>query len=106
MPFSCQTSRFAHITLGTVCSTHFSGVLTSYLTLVLYTPLKGAEGSSPTRITQIGAPKLKLCPKQPGLLYVQNKTRNWLEHNPTLSEFLGHIESEFEGTYFRMFISP
>ena len=28
---------------------------------------------------------------------------NWLEHSPTLSEFLGHIESEFEGTYFRMF---
>ena len=29
--------------------------------------------------------------------------RNWLEHSPTLSKFLGHIESEFEGTYFRMF---
>ena len=26
-----------------------------------------------------------------------------LEHSPSLSEFLGHIESEFEGTYFRMF---
>ena len=23
----------------------------------------------------------------------KNKTRNWLEHDPTLSEFLGHIES-------------
>ena len=33
----------------------------------------------------------------------KNRTRNWLEHSPTLSEFLGHIESEFEGTYFRMF---
>ena len=30
----------------------------------------------------------------------------WLEHSPTLSEFLGHIESEFEGIYFRMFGSP
>ena len=29
-----------------------------------------------------------------------------LEHNPSLSELLGHIESEFEGTYFRMFGSP
>ena len=33
----------------------------------------------------------------------KNRTRNWLEHIPTLSEFLGHIESEFEGTYFLMF---
>ena len=33
----------------------------------------------------------------------KNRTRIWLEHSPTLSEFLGHIESEFEGTYFMMF---
>ena len=33
----------------------------------------------------------------------KNRTINWLEHNPTLSEFLGHIESEYEGTYFMMF---
>ena len=32
-----------------------------------------------------------------------NRTRNWLEHSPTLSEFLGHIESEFEGSYLIMF---
>ena len=25
----------------------------------------------------------------------KNRTRNWLEYGPTLSEFLGHIESEF-----------
>ena len=29
-----------------------------------------------------------------------------LEHSPSLSEFLDHIESEFEGTYFRMFGLP
>ena len=29
-----------------------------------------------------------------------------LEHIPSLSEFLGHIESEFEGTYFMMFGAP
>ena len=29
-----------------------------------------------------------------------------LEHSPSLSEFLGHIESEFEGTYFLMFGAP
>ena len=35
----------------------------------------------------------------------KNRIRNWLEHSPTLSELLGQIESEFEGTYFRMFDS-
>ena len=36
----------------------------------------------------------------------KNRTRNWLEHSPTLSDFLGNIESEFEGTYFMMFSLP
>ena len=34
---------------------------------------------------------------------LKNLTRNWLEHSPTLSEFLGYLESEFEDIYFRMF---
>ena len=29
-----------------------------------------------------------------------------LEHSSSLSEFLGHIESEFEGIYSRMFCVP
>ena len=29
-----------------------------------------------------------------------------LEHSPSLSEFLGHLESKFEGTYFRLFGDP
>ena len=29
-----------------------------------------------------------------------------LEHSPSLSEFLGHIESEVEGTYFGLFGAP
>ena len=33
----------------------------------------------------------------------KNRTRIWHEHSPTLSDFLGHVESEFEGTYFKMF---
>ena len=40
MAFSCQTSQFTDITRGTVCNTHFLGVLTSYLTLSLCTLLK------------------------------------------------------------------
>ena len=51
----------------------FSGVITPYMTLVLCIHLNlSAKGSSPTGITQIEAPKLELCPKQPGLLYDQN----------------------------------
>ena len=37
---------------------------------------------------------------------VKNWNRIWLEHSPTLSEFVGHIESDFECIYFRMFGSP
>ena len=33
-------------------------------------------------------------------------TRIWLEHGPTLSECLGHLESEFDDAYFLMFGSP
>ena len=39
----------------------------------------------------------------PDYFMFKNRTRNWLEHGPTLSEFLSHIESEFEGTYFLIF---
>ena len=30
---------------------------------------------------------------------VKNWNIIWLEHSPTLSEFLGHLESEFVGIY-------
>ena len=36
----------------------------------------------------------------------KNITINCLEHGPILSDFLDHIESEFEGTYFMMFGFP
>ena len=47
--------------------------------------------------------------------YIQNNpdysmfkagTRIWLAHGPTLSEFLGHLESEFDDVYFFMYDSP
>ena len=31
-------------------------------------------------------------------------TRIWLAHGPTLSQFLGHLESEFDDTYFLSFV--
>ena len=33
-------------------------------------------------------------------------TRIWLEHGPTLSEFLGHLYAEFDDSYFLMFGYP
>ena len=36
----------------------------------------------------------------------QNRSRIWLEYSPTLSEFLGHLESEFDDAYFCMFGFP
>ena len=36
----------------------------------------------------------------------KNCSRIWLEYGPTLSEFLGHLESEFGEVYFWMFGSP
>ena len=33
--------------------------------------------------------------KNPDYSMFKNRTINWLEHSPTVSEFLGHIESEF-----------
>ena len=47
--------------------------------------------------------------------YVQNNTdysmikteiRIWLAHGPTLSEFLSHLDKEFENVYFYMVCSP
>ena len=34
---------------------------------------------------------------------IKTETEILLEHSPSLSEFLGHIDSEFDGTYLRMF---
>ena len=36
----------------------------------------------------------------------KTETRIWLEHVPTLSKFLGHLESGFDDAYFCMFGFP
>ena len=55
-------------------------------------------------IIQFGAPKLKICPKQQGLLYFQNKTRICLKIELHFDEFLGPMGSKFEYTYFKEFV--
>ena len=42
----------------------------------------------------------------PDYSMIKTEAKIFLEHSPSLSEFLGHIESEFEGSYFRVFYSP
>ena len=37
---------------------------------------------------------------------IKTEVETFLEHSPSLSEFLDHIESEFEGSYFSVFYSP
>ena len=46
-------------------------------------------------IIQFGAPKLKICPKQPGLLYFQNKTIICPKTELHFDEFMGSMGSKF-----------
>ena len=94
MAFSCQTSRFTRITLGTVCITNFSGVLTSFFfdTISLY-----SFKSKVLRVLfQLESPNSEYRNSR----YVRNNSDYsmsktdagiFLAHGPTLSEFLGHL---------------
>ena len=42
----------------------------------------------------------------PDYSMIKTETRIWFAHGPTLSEFLGHLEPEFDDAYFFMFGSP
>ena len=42
----------------------------------------------------------------PDYSMIKTETRIWFAHGPTLSEFLGHLEPEFDDAYFFMFDSP
>ena len=62
-------------------------------------------------ILQLESPKLEhrnssYVLNNPDYSIFKNRTRNWLEHGPTLSEFLGHIELELDDAYFYMFFFP
>ena len=57
-------------------------------------------------IIQFGALKLKICSKQPGLLYFQNITRICLKIELYFDEFLGPMGSKFEYIYFKEICSP
>ena len=96
MAFSCQLVNLP-IILGTVCITHFSGVLTSYFdTMSIY--------SFKAKVLRVLLNLKSPNSEHRSSSYVQNNpdysifkagTRIWLAHGPTLSEFLGHLGSEF-----------
>ena len=105
MAFSCQLVNLP-ITLRTVCITHFSGVLTSYFdTMSLYS----FKSKVLRVIFQLESPNSEHRSSS----YVQNNpdysmfkagTKIWLAHGPTLSEFLGHLGSEFGDSYSLIFV--
>ena len=76
--------------------------------MVIFAPLNiSNKGYIPTGITKFGAPEVKFRSKQFGLLYDQNRNQNLAcAHGPNLSEFLSHLEQEFDNFYFYMDGSP
>ena len=42
----------------------------------------------------------------PDYSMIKTETIIWLAHGPTLSDFLGHLDLEFDDVYFYMFGSP
>ena len=94
MAFSCQLVILP-IFLGTVCITHFSGILTSYFdTRSLYS----FKAKVIRVLFQFESPNSE----HRNSSYVLNNRANlcskaepefWLAHGPTLSEFLGYLES-------------
>ena len=74
MAFSCQTSQFTDFTLGTVEIPNFQCLDSIFDTDYLHSfNAKVLRVLLQLESPKIGALKLKLCPKQPGLLYVQKQ---------------------------------
>ena len=105
MAFSCQLVNLP-ITLGIVCISHFSGVLTSFFdTISLYyfkskvlrVLLKFESPNSKHRSSSYvrNNPAYSMSKADAGI---------FLAHGPTLSEFLGYLGSEFDDPYFLSFV--
>ena len=107
MAFSCQLVILPSF-LGTVCITHFSGVLTSYfdtrsLYLFKYKVLRV--------LFQLESPNSEhrnssYVRNNPDYSMFKTEIRICLAHVPTLSDFLGHLEPKFDDFYFFKFGSP
>ena len=105
MAFSCQLVNL-QITLGTVCITHFSGVLTSYFdTMTLY----AFKGKVIRVLSQLESPNSehrnsRYVRNNPDYSMSKADAGIFLVHGPSLSECLGHLGSEFDDSYFLSFV--
>ena len=50
--------------------------------------------------------KSSYVPNNSDYSIIKTEIRIWIEHGPTLSEFLSHLEQEFDNVYFYMDGSP
>ena len=99
MAFSCQTSRFTRITLEIVRIINFSGVLNfMFDSRSLYS----FKAKVLRVLFQLESPNSEHR-NNPDYSMFKAGTRIWLAHGPTLSEFLGHLGSEFDDSYFIRF---
>ena len=108
MAFSCQTSRFTRITLETVCITNFfrasnfifdTRSLYSFKAKVLRVLFQLESPNSEHRNSSY-------VRNNPDYSMFKTEIRIWLAHDLTLSEFLGHLEPEFDDSYVFRFDSP
>ena len=90
----------------TVCITHFTGVLTSYFdTMSLYS----FKAKVLRVLFQLESPNLehrnsRYVRNNPDYSMPKADAGIFLANGPTLSEYLGNLESEFDDSYFISFV--
>ena len=107
MAFLCQTSQFTYFTRDSLYYSFFWGSNFMFDTISLY-----YFKSKVLRVLfQLESPNSEnrdsgYVRNNPDYSMIKTETRIWIAHGPTLSEFLGHLEIEFDDCYFFMFGSP
>ena len=107
MAFSCQTNQFTDYTRDSLYYSFFRGLNFMFDSKAFYSITYKVLRV----LFQLESPNLEHRNSSYDLdtwdySMFKTETRIWLEHGPTLSEFLGHLESEFDDSYFSMFGSP
>ena len=107
MAFLCQTSQFTDYTRDSLYYSFFWDLNFIIDTISLYS----FKAKVLRVLLQLESPNSEhrnssYVRNNPDYSMIKTETRIWLEHGPTLSEFLGHLESEFDDAYFCMFAFP
>ena len=103
MTFSCQTSQFTDFTRDSLYYSFFRVFNFIFDTVSLYS----FKAKVIKVLLQLESPNSEHRNSRYDLdtrdySMFKTETRIWLEHGPTLSEFLGLLESEFDDAYFCM----